>query len=361
MLYDVVLFLISLLLGLALGRAAAPMAELGIIEQLERKLNSFENHKRKLKRQLSDFRAWACNSESRLLEGANATRESAAQVSRDLEIERDRSDYLEEFLQLRSDEVSTLSADRRRLEHTVAPLQKSLRSLTETEDCSRDIDLYGHNREETFKLLHFCRSAVLDNFEGAIGLADRRNLAVSKLYFDLFGETNGNMQLLSELTDPWRRWAELLACQRDRINRVFAHCLDRASRNKRISVDELPASVGFQEPDHGFDRILDLVRVRLSPMSRSESLADFDYMRSADSPTSTVCGGVNGSFVRVKKTGYLELARTLHRRMPEVPEERLVACLQTLRIQKGGLTGLRISEIREEVSRLIQDWPAAIR
>uniref|UniRef100_A0A147BLY0 Secreted protein n=1 Tax=Ixodes ricinus TaxID=34613 RepID=A0A147BLY0_IXORI len=312
--YDVVLFLISLLLGLALRRAAAPMAELGIIEQLERKLNSLENQKRKLKRQLSDFRTRACKSESRLLDDVATSRDGLA--------------------------------------------QKSIRSMAELEDVA---DLYGHNREETFKLLHFCRSAVLENLEGAIELADRRNSAVSKLYFDLFGETNGNVQLLSELTDPWRRWAELLACQRDRMDRVFAHCLDRASRNKRISLDELPASVGLQEPDHGFDRILDLVRVRLSPMSRSESLADFEYMPSADSPTSTVCGGANGSFVRFRKTGYLRLARTLHRRMPEVPEERLVACLETLRTQNGGLTGLRISEIREEVSRLVQDWPSAIR
>ncbi|KAM7285502.1 uncharacterized protein LOC8036286 isoform X2 [Ixodes scapularis] len=312
--YDVVLFLISLLLGLALRRAAAPMAELGIIEQLERKLNSLENQKRKLKRQLSDFRTRACKSESRLLDDVATSRDGLA--------------------------------------------QKSIRSMAELEDVA---DLYGHNREETFKLLHFCRSAVLENLEGAIELADRRNSAVSKLYFDLFGETNGNVQLLSELTDPWRRWAELLACQRDRMDRVFAHCLDRASRNKRISLDELPASVGLQEPDHGFDRILDLVRVRLSPMSRSESLADFEYMPSTDSPTSTVCGGANGSFVRFRKTGYLRLARTLHRRMPEVPEERLVACLETLRTQNGGLTGLRISEIREEVSRLVQDWPSAIR
>ncbi|CAN8004909.1 unnamed protein product [Ixodes hexagonus] len=351
--YDVVLFLISLLLGLALRRAAAPMAELGIIEQLERKLNSLENQKRKLKRQLADFRARACKTESRLLDDVATSRDTLAQVSRDLEIERERADSLEES-------VSTLTADKRTLEHSVASLQKSLQSLADLED----YDLYGqnnNNREETFKLLHFCRSAVLENLEGAIELADRRNSAVSKLYFDLFGETNGNVQLLSELTDPWRRWAELLACQRDRMDRVFAHCLDRASRNKRISLDDLPASVGLQEPDHGFDRILDLVRVRLSPMSRSESLADFEYMPSADSPTSTVCGGVNGSFVRVRKTGYLRLARTLHRRMPEVPEERLVACLEALRTQNGGLTGLRISEIREEVSRLIRDWPSSIR
>ncbi|CAN7949458.1 unnamed protein product [Ixodes pacificus] len=349
--YDVVLFLISLLLGLALRRAAAPMAELGIIEQLERKLNSLENQKRKLKRQLSDFRTRACKSESRLLDDVATSRDGLAQVSRDLEIERDRSNRLEETLRHRCDDVS-------KLERAVASLQKSIRSMAELEDVA---DLYGHNREETFKLLHFCRSAVLENLEGAIELADRRNSAVSKLYFDLFGETNGNVQLLSELTDPWRRWAELLACQRDRMDRVFAHCLDRASRNKRISLDELPASVGLQEPDHGFDRILDLVRVRLSPMSRSESLADFEYMPSADSPTSTVCGGANGSFVRFRKTGYLRLARTLHRRMPEVPEERLVACLETLRTQNGGLTGLRISEIREEVSRLVHDWPSAIR
>lgn len=134
---------------------------------------------------------------------------------------------------------------------------------------------------------------------------------------------------------------------------------------------------GQQEPDYGFDRILDLVRLRLSsPISRSESVADFEYLRCASnlSPASTLCGGGSGNgggggsgssvsntncFGSVRKSGYLRLARTLHKRMPEVPEERLVACLETLRSQNGGLTGLRISEIREEVSRLIQEWPSS--
>ncbi|KAK8784625.1 hypothetical protein V5799_009007 [Amblyomma americanum] len=200
--YEIVLFLLSLLVGMVLRRAV-PVAELSVVEQLERKLNSLENQKRKLKRQLADFKARASKSEARLLEDTSATREGQAQ----------------------------------------------------------------------------------------------------------------------------------------------------------------------QEPDYGFDRILDLVRLRLSsPVSRSDNVADFEYLRCTSnlSPASTLCGsgGAGGGpatatscFGTVRKSGYLRLARTLHKRMPEVSEERLVACLETLRSQNGGLTGLRISEIREEVSRLIQDWP----
>ncbi|KAH7967539.1 hypothetical protein HPB49_025474 [Dermacentor silvarum] len=336
--YEIVLFLLALLIGVVLRRAA-PVAELGVVEQLERKLNSLENQKRKLKRQLADFRARASKSDTRLLEDTSATREGQAQMYVDLD--KHRSDL---------------------------------------EDASHELEVCAHNHEEAVKLLHFCRSTVLENLSSAIELAERRNAAVSKLYFEVFGETNGNVQLLSELTDPWRRWAELLAVQRDRTDRVFTHCLERASRRKKIEVEDLPAPAGFQltwEPDYGFDRILDLVRLRLSsPISRSESVADFEYLRCASnlSPASTLCGGGSGNgggggsgssvsntncFGSVRKSGYLRLARTLHKRMPEVPEERLVACLETLRSQNGGLTGLRISEIREEVSRLIQEWPSS--
>ncbi|XP_077515975.1 uncharacterized protein LOC144125991 isoform X2 [Amblyomma americanum] len=329
--YEIVLFLLSLLVGMVLRRAV-PVAELSVVEQLERKLNSLENQKRKLKRQLADFKARASKSEARLLEDTSATREGQAQMYVDLD--------------------------------------KQNRS--ELEDSSHEQEVCAHNYDEAVKLLHFCRTTVLENLSGAIELAERRNAAVSKLYFEVFGETNGNVQLLSELTDPWRRWAELLATQRDRADCVFTHCLERASRHKRIETDELPASAGLQhiwEPDYGFDRILDLVRLRLSsPVSRSDNVADFEYLRCTSnlSPASTLCGsgGAGGGpatatscFGTVRKSGYLRLARTLHKRMPEVSEERLVACLETLRSQNGGLTGLRISEIREEVSRLIQDWP----
>lgn len=335
--YEIVLFLLALLIGLVLRRAA-PVPEIGVIEQLERKLNSLENQKRKLKRQLADFRARASKSETRLLEDTSATREGQAQMYVDLD--KHRSDL---------------------------------------EDASHELEVRAHNHEEAVRLLHFCRSTILENLSSAIELAERRNAAVSKLYFEVFGETNGNVQLLSELTDPWRRWAELLAVQRDRADRVFTHCLERASRHKKIEVEDLPPSAGvqlsWQEPDYGFDRILDLVRLRLSsPISRSESVADFEYLRCASnlSPASTLCGGGSGNggggggsvsntncFGTVRKSGYLRLARTLHKRMPDVPEERLVACLETLRSQNGGLTGLRISEIREEVSRLIQEWPSS--
>lgn len=79
-----------------------------------------------------------------------------------------------------------------------------------------------------------------------IEIAERRNTAVSKLYFDVFGETNGDVQLLSELTDPWRRWAEQLTAHRDRAERTFTHSLDRASRNKKLGLEELQTSVGLQ-------------------------------------------------------------------------------------------------------------------
>lgn len=328
--YEIVLFLLALLIGLVLRRAA-PVAEISVLEQLERKLNSLENQKRKLKRQLADFRTRACRSETRLLE--ESTREGQAQMYVDLD--KHRSDL---------------------------------------EDTSHELEVCAHNHEEAVRLLHFCRSTILENLSSAIELAERRNAAVSKLYFEVFGETNGNVQLLSELTDPWRRWAELLAVQRDRTDRVFTHCLDRASRHKKIELEDLPAGIqlSWQEPDYGFDRILDLVRMRLSSISRSESVADFEYLRCAGnlSPASTLCGSGNGGggsssisntncFGTMRKSGYLRLARTLHKRMPDVPEERLVACLETLRSQNGGLTGLRISEIREEVSRLIQEWPSS--
>ncbi|KAL3200287.1 hypothetical protein MRX96_043509 [Rhipicephalus microplus] len=310
---EIVLFLLALLMGLMLRRAAQ-VPEIGVIEQLERKINSLENKKRKLKRQLADFRARAGKSETRLLEDTSATREGQMYV----DLDKDPSDL---------------------------------------EDASHELEACAHNHEEAVRLLHFCRSTILENLSSAIDLAERRNAAVSKLYFDVFGQTNGKVQLLSQLTDPWRRWAELLALQRDRAECVFTRCLERASRHKKIEVEDLPPSAGFklswQEPDYGFDRILNLVRTRLSSrISRSESVADFDYLRSS-SNSKTNCFGT------VRKSGYLRLARTLHKRMPDVPEERLVACLEMLRSQNGGLTGLRVSEIREEVSRLIHEWPSS--
>lgn len=137
------------------------------------------------------------------------------------------------------------------------------------------------------------------------------------------------------------------------------------------------------EPDYGFDQILDLIRLRLvSPLSRPESVSDFGFLRCATSSvsstsTSTLCeasaecistgssnpavanggGGDSGCLGMVRKSGYLRLAHTLHKRMPDVPEEQLVACLEALRNRSGGLTGLRIGEIREEVTRLIQQGP----
>ncbi|KAH9362031.1 hypothetical protein HPB48_014970 [Haemaphysalis longicornis] len=72
---------------------------------------------------------------------------------------------------------------------------------------------------------------ALECLTGAIGVAERRNSAVSRFYFELFGETNGNVQLLSSLTDPWRRWAEKLATERNTAHQVFTQYLERGSRS----------------------------------------------------------------------------------------------------------------------------------
>lgn len=137
------------------------------------------------------------------------------------------------------------------------------------------------------------------------------------------------------------------------------------------------------EPDFGFDRILDLIRVRLSPMPRPESVNDFEFLQcttssvSSTASSSTLCGGSGGHggtgnngkkaagggggdniyLGLVRKSGYMRLARSLHKRMPDIPEERLSACLEALRSRNGGLTGLRLSEIRKEVTRLVRQWP----
>lgn len=351
--YEIFLFALALLFGLVLRRAA-PVVELSLVEQLERKLNTMENQKRKLKRQMAELRARLNRAEARLLEDSSTAREGLAQTYVDLD-KQHRSE-LEDALSREPEASST------------------------------------HSHEEAVKLLQFCRSTVLHYLSCVIEIAERRNAAVSKLYFEVFGETNGNVQLLSELTDPWRRWAEQLTAHRNRAERTLTYSLERASRNKKLGLEELQASVGLQhhawpEPDYGFDRILDLIRLRLtSPLSRSESVNDFEFLQcttsSVSSTSSTLCGGSgghsgtgngdnsdsvangggdtsNGCLGMVRKSGYLRLARTLHKRMPHVPEERLVACLETLRNRNGGLTGLRISEIREEVTRLIQQWPSS--
>lgn len=102
------------------------------------------------------------------------------------------------------------------------------------------------SHEEAVKLLQFCRSTVLHYLSCVIEIAERRNAAVSRLYFEVFGETNGDVQLLSELTDPWRRWAEQLTMHRDRVECTFTHSLDRASRNKKLGLEELQTSAGLQ-------------------------------------------------------------------------------------------------------------------
>lgn len=348
--YEIFLFALALLFGLVLRRAA-PVVELSVVEQLERRLNTMENQKRKLKRQMAELRARLNRAEARLLEESSTTHEGPAQTYVDLD-KQHRSE-LED------------APPREPPEGSSSP---------------------GH--DEAVKLLQFCRSTMLHYLSCIIEIAERRNTAVSKLYFDVFGETNGDVQLLSELTDPWRRWAEQLTAHRDRAERTFTHSLERASRNKKLGLEELQTSVGLQhlawpEPDYGFDRILDLIRLRLaSPMPRPESVNDFEFLQcttssvSSTASSSTLCGGSGGRggtgnngnkaaggggdnicLGLVRKSGYLRLARTLHKRMPDIPEERLVACLEALRSQNGGLTGLRISEIREEVTRLVQQWP----
>lgn len=77
--YEMFLFALSLLFGLVLRRAA-PVVELSLVEQLERKVNTMENQKRKLKRQMAELRARLNRAEARLLEDSSTAREGQAQV-----------------------------------------------------------------------------------------------------------------------------------------------------------------------------------------------------------------------------------------------------------------------------------------
>lgn len=206
--YEIFLFALALLFGLVLRRAA-PVVELSVVEQLERRLNTMENQKRKLKRQMAELRARLNRAEARLLEESSTAHEGPAQTYVDLD-KQHRSE-LED------------APPREPPEGSSSP---------------------GH--DEAVKLLQFCRSTMLHYLSCIIEIAERRNTAVSKLYFDVFGETNGDVQLLSELTDPWRRWAEQLTAHRDRAERTFTHSLERASRNKKLGLEELQTSVGLQ-------------------------------------------------------------------------------------------------------------------
>lgn len=79
--YEILLFALALLISLVLRRAAT-VVELSVVEQLERKLSTMENQKRKLKRQMAELRARLNRAEARLLEESSTARESSAQVSR---------------------------------------------------------------------------------------------------------------------------------------------------------------------------------------------------------------------------------------------------------------------------------------
>lgn len=80
--YEIFLFALALLFGLVLRRAA-PVVELSVVEQLERRLNTMENQKRKLKRQMAELRARLNRAEARLLEESSTAHEGPAQVSAD--------------------------------------------------------------------------------------------------------------------------------------------------------------------------------------------------------------------------------------------------------------------------------------
>lgn len=150
---------------------------------------------------------------------------------------------------------------------TYVDLDKQHRS--ELEDAlSREPEVSSaHSHDEAVKLLQFCRSTILQNLSCGIEIAERRNAAVSKLYFEVFGETNGNVQLLSELTDPWRRWAEQLTADRDRVERTFTHSIERASRNKKLGLEELQASAGL--PHHARVRVTLYFKLRAIAQSNS--------------------------------------------------------------------------------------------
>ncbi|XP_077547942.1 uncharacterized protein LOC144160555 [Haemaphysalis longicornis] len=286
--YDIFLLLLWLLFTLAL-RWTTPEAEMSVLEQLKCKINSLEDEERQLIRELADVRARISSTDARTAAMLKDT--SAAQAC-------DRQQCINE------------------------------------EGASMKLELRPRSNEE-LQFLSICRSMVLECLTGAIGFAGRRNAAVSRFFFELFGETNGNVELLSSLTDPWRRWSQLLVAQRNRAHQVFTQCLERASRSE-VDGEELALPTGHQyspspEQDWGFDRVLDLARLRLSlPLSPAETVADHEFLRCARRIVRFCplregswdgAGGRNSSFSKVHESGSPHhLAGALHRRLHSGPE-----------------------------------------
>ncbi|XP_077557107.1 uncharacterized protein LOC144171539 [Haemaphysalis longicornis] len=284
--YNALLLLLWLLFGLA-QRWPGPVTKLSVVEQLSRKINSLENSKRKLRRQMAD-----CRHRALLLKD----RQQAQARS-----ERDHQPTIQKEDAPRAQKVSP-------------------------------------NSDEVLQLLDSSRTMLLDVLSGAIGFAERRNAAVSSLFSELFSETGGD--ILSQLTDPWKQWAEALATQKDKADQAFTQCLERIRNNKsgleEFALPTEPQHHPAPEAEWGFDRVFDLVRSRLSePRSRPESAADSKSLRrgarkvgpSVDPPAGSGDGPSGSSINVVHRPGCPRLAHAqrlrLRLRPPRVPEKKL--------------------------------------
>lgn len=376
---DVLLFLISLLSWFILRRAPG-IYEINLLDQLERRLNTLENQKKKLKRQLADVRSKVSKTEAKLQEDLTAAREGHAQVKRNYQVERDKNSALDQQLRSRNDEIAKLQGEKKSAEAAVATLQRNAKTAAEfqrqtrasLDEATRSLDVCQRNREATLKLLDISRAVVSNTLDCAVAIAERRNEAVARLYHSV---NYGNVHVtLQALTESWACWGWDVRTRRNRYDEVFANALEQLSVNNLINIDELTLALPkgeIAEPDFEFDVLCDLMRQSIyqGAPNMMENAGEF-YLQAANGPpkaseceSPTPSGnyapsvgdsGAGDTTRAIRKAGYLRLARTLHRRMPNVSEEDLVGYLELLRSRNGGLTGLKISEIREEVSRLVR-------
>lgn len=181
------------------------------------------------------------------------------------------------------------------------------------------------------------------------------------------------------LTESWACWGWDVRTRRNRYDEVFANALDQLGSNELINIEELTLALPkgeIAEPDFEFEVLCDLMRHSFyqSTPNMMDSTGEY-YMDvtgahvaapGAVSASECVSPSPSGNYTpsiedgggdlcrTTRKAGYLRLARTLHKKMPNVSEEDLVSYLELLRSRNGGLTGLKISEIREGVLRLMR-------
>ncbi|XP_064474368.1 uncharacterized protein LOC135388633 [Ornithodoros turicata] len=376
---DVLLFLISLLSWFFLRRAPG-IYEVNLLDQLERRLNTLENQKKKLKRQLADVRSRVSKTEAKLQEDLNAAREGQAQVKRTYQAEKEKNISLETQLKNKNDELSKLQGEKKNLEVAVSSLQRNVKTAAEVQrqtrvsldEATRNLDVCQRNREATLKLLEIARHVVSSTLDCAVGIAEQRNDAVARLYHSI--NYGGVPVTLQALTESWACWGWDVRTRRNRYDEVFANALEQLGSNELINIEELTLALPkgeIAEPDFEFEVLCDLMRhsIYQSTPNMMDNTGEY-YMDVAHVPSvasECVSPTPSGNYTpsigdsgagdvgrATRKAGYLRLARTLHRRMPNVSEEDLVGYLELLRSRNGGLTGLKISEIREGVLRLMR-------